>query len=454
MGDKTMSIKQSFIAAATALICSSTWAAVTADEAKALGSTLTPIGAIKAGNKDGSIPAYSGGLTTAPAGFSKGDGIRPDPYADEKPKFSISAANMAPYADKLTEGARELLKRNPSYRIDVYPTHRSVTFPKSVLDNTQKNALRAKTSKEGRVLEGAAGGYPFPIPKDGYEVMWNHLMRYVGVAYRLNYKSWNVDTTGTPTLATAGVLTEDYPYYGEGGGEGGIFWRVRSDYTGPARRVGESLMVHDNINPLEKGRRAWQYLPGQRRVKLAPDIAYDAPNPGTSGATTYDDTFIFNGAMDRFDFKLVGQKEMIVPYNAYRLVYQGKAEQILKPKHINPDWERWETHRVWVVEATLKPGARHVYAKRVFYIDEDSWTALASDEYDARGQLYRALFAYLTPSYDVLAPYADTFVSYDFIAGMYSVSVHPAESGGVKYANALFPDKEWTSDSMAGSGIR
>ncbi|MNZ88142.1 hypothetical protein D3C78_1070250 [compost metagenome] len=360
---------------------------------------------------------------------------------------------MAQHADKLTEGAKELLKRNASYRIDVYPTHRTVSFPKTVIDNTAKNATVATTRSEGRVLEGAAGGYPFPIPKDGYEVMWNHLMRYSGVAYRLSYKSWNVDANGSPTLATSGVLTEDFPYYG-GGSASGIFWRIRSDYTGPARRVGESLMVHDNINQMEKGRRAWQYLPGQRRVKLAPDIAYDAPNPGTSGATTYDDTFIFNGAMDRFDFKLVGQKEMIVPYNNYRLSYQTKADQLLMAKHINPDTERWERHRVWVVEATLKPGARHVYAKRVFYIDEDSWVAIASDEYDARGQLYRSQLSYMTPSYDVSALFAGNHVSYDFIAGMYSVSVHPAEAGGVKYNDTLFPEREWTPDSMAGSGIR
>jgi hypothetical protein len=347
-----------------------------------------------------------------------------------------------------------LLKRNASYRIDVYPTHRTVALPKAVIENTLKNATRAKTTNEGRVVEGAVGGYPFPIPKNGYEVMWNHLLRYVGVAYRLSYKSWNVDSSGSSTLATAGVLTEDYPYYGQSANDSGIFWRLRSDYTGPARRVGETLMVHDNINPMEKSRRAWQYLPGQRRVKLAPDISYDAPNPGTSGATTYDDTFIFNGAMDRYDFKLVGQKEMIVPYNNYRLVYQSKAEQLLKAKHINPDAERWELHRVWVVEATLKPGSRHVYAKRVFYIDEDSWIGLASDGYDARGQLYRSLFAYMTPSYDVAAQFSANFVSYDFIAGMYSLSVHPGESGGVKYSSTLFPDKEWTPDSMAGSGIR
>lgn len=449
-----MKFKHSLLALAATLACNTGFAAVTPEEAKALGTTLTPVGAEMAGNKDGSIPAYNGGLTTPPAGFHKGDGIRPDPFAGEKPKYSITAANMAQYADKLTEGAKELLKRHASYRIDVYPTHRSAAFPKAVIENTLKNATRAKTASEGRVLEGAAGGYPFPIPKNGYEVMWNHLTRYVGVAYRLSYKSYNVDSSGTPTLATSGVLTEDYPYYHPNASESGIFWRLRSDYTGPARRVGESVMAHDYVNPLEKRRRAWQYLPGQRRVKLSPDLAYDAPNPGTAGATTYDDTFIFNGAMDRFDFKLIGRKEMIVPYNAYRLVYQSKADQVLKPRHINPDVERWELHRVWVVEATLKPGARHVYAKRFFYIDEDSWIGLASDEYDARGQLYRSLFDYLTTSYDVPAQFADNFVSYDFIAGMYSLSVHPAEAGGVKYFDALFPEKEWTPDSLAGSGIR
>lgn len=429
-------------------------AAVTPEEAKALGSTLTPVGATMAGNKDGSIPAYTGGMTSAPAGFIKGNGIRPDPFADEKPKFSITAANMAQYADKLTEGSKELLKRNASYHIDIYPTHRTASFPKSVVENTLKNAIRAKTSAEGRVVEGAWAGYPFPIPKDGYEVMWNHLLRYKGAAYRLDYKSYNVDSSGTPTLSTSGVLTQDYPYYGSPDNTNGLYFRLRTDYTGPARRVGESLLVVDSVNPLEKPRRAWQYLPGQRRVKLAPDVSYDTPNPGTSGATTYDDTFVFNGAMDRFDFKLVGQKEMIVPYNAYRLVYQTKADQLLKPKHINPDAERWELHRVWVVEATLKPGARHVYAKRIYYVDEDSWFALAADEYDARGQLYRSLIGYMTPSYDASAEYGDTFVAYDFVAGMYALSLHPAEVGGVKYSNSLFAEKEWTPDSLAGSGIR
>ena len=195
-------------------------------------------------------------------------------------------------------------------------------------------------------------------------------------------------------------------------------------YTGPARRAGEAL--HGRSTPSirsKQPRRAWQYLPGQRRVKLAPDLAYDTPNPGTAGAATYDDVFVFNGAMDRFDWKLVGKKEMYVPYNSYRLIVRTRTRPTCtKPNHLNPDFVRWELHRVWVVEATLKPGKRHIYSKRVFYLDEDSWAALASDQYDARGQLYRSSFAYLSYSYDVQAPYVDKFAIYDFSSGAYNIT--------------------------------
>jgi hypothetical protein len=228
---------------------------------------------------------------------------------------------------------------------------------------------------------------------------------------------------------------------------------VRLDYKGPARRAGEALLVHDPLNYLNGSRRAWQYLPGQRRVKLAPDIAYDTPNPVTSGMTTYDDAFMFNGKMDRYDFKLVGKKEIVVPYNNYRLVYNTKIDDVLKPQFVNPDVARWELHRVWVVEATLKPDARHIYAKRRFYIDEDTWIVVATDAYDARGNYFRAGFNFLTPSYDEAAVFGDTNAFYDLIAGTYTMLGLVSETGGVRYIDRL-PEKEWTADALAGSGIR
>jgi len=428
-------------------------AGVTAEEAKALGNGLTVVGAEKAGNKDGTIPAYTGGLTTPPAGFKAGDGIRPDPYAGEKPRLVIDAKNMAAHAGQLTEGAKALLQKYPSFRVDVYPTHRSVAFPKWVGDNTAKVAVTAKTLNEGRSIEGAHAGFPFPIPKTGYEAMWNHLVRFNGQAYEAKYRNIAVDASGRASLSTEGLSTQEYPYWDPAKTTAETYWRIKLAYTGPARRAGEALMLVDPLDIGTKDRRAWTYLPGQRRVKVAPDLAHDTPNPGTAGATTFDDTFMFNGSMDRFDFKLVGKKEMLVPYNDYVAVYQSKQDDLLKPNHLNPDLVRWELHRVWIVEATLKEGKRHVYGKRTFYLDEDSWMTLASDEYDARGQLYRAGFAYMTPSYDVPAPYTDMFSHYDLVSRQYSLTGFIAETGGLRHTKPL-PDREWTADSLAGAGIR
>jgi hypothetical protein len=428
-------------------------AAITADEAKALGTTLTAVGAEKAGNKDGSIPAYTGGMTTAPAGYKAGDGIRTNPYAGEKPVLVIDAKNMSQQADKLTEGTKALIQRYPTFRLDVYPTHRSVAFPKFVTDNTARSALKAKTLNDGRSMEGAHAGFPFPIPKTGYEAMWNHLVRFNGVAYESKYRNLTMDANGRVTLAVEGQSTQEYPFWDVTKPDADIFWKLKLQYSGPARRAGEALMLIDPLDIGSKERRAWTYLPGQRRVKVAPDLAHDTPNPGTAGSTTFDDTFIFNGAMDRFDFKLVGKKEMYVPYNAYQAVYQSKQDDLFKPNHLNPDLVRWELHRVWVVDAALKADKRHVYGKRTFYLDEDSWAALASDGYDARGQLYRAGFAYMAPSYDVPAPYTDMFGHYDLVSRVYSLTGFIAETGGLRHTKPL-AEREWTADSLAGSGVR
>jgi hypothetical protein len=443
------------LAAAAAMLSAAVpaHAAITAEEARALGTTLTGVGAEKAANKDGTIPAYTGGVTTLPAGYKSGDGIRANPFAGDKPRLSINAKNMAQHADQLTEGAKALLQKYPSFRVDVYPTQRSAAFPKWVIDNTAKNALKARTLNDGRSIEGAHAGFPFPIPKTGYEAMWNHLVRFNGTAYESKYRNLTVDASGRVTLATEGISNQEYPFWDNTRTSADTYWKIKLTYTGPARRAGEALLIVDPLDIGSKDRRAWTYLPGQRRVKVAPDLAYDTPNPGTAGGNTFDDVFLFNGSMDRFDFKLVGKKEMLVPYNAYAAVYGAKQADLLQPNHLNPDLVRWELHRVWVVEATLREGKRHVYAKRTFYLDEDSWAALASDEYDARGQLYRAGFAYMAPSYDLPAPYTDMFGHYDLVSRQYSLTGFIAETGGLKHTKPL-PEREWTADALAGAGIR
>ena len=437
-------------------LTSPVYAAVSSEEAAQLGDTLSVIGATIAANADGSIPAYSGGLVTPPAGFNPGDAMRPDPFADEKPILVIDGKNVDQYKDQLTATTVELAKRYPSFRVDVYPTHRTVVLPQDVLANTLKNATGAQSKEGGTAVENVYPGIPFPIPKSGAEAMWNFLLRYQGVSLTAKYDSWNIDSAGVPSLSTTGQAFISYPVYEDMTkpiNAADTYYQMKLAYTAPARRAGEAMMLRDAANPLLQPRRAWQYLPGQRRVKLAPNLAYDTPNPGTSGSGTYDDVFVFNGGLDRYDWTLVGKEEMYVPYNTYNVTYQTDIKRLMTPNHLSPEHVRWEKHRVWVVEGNLKQGARHIYEKRRFYLDEDSWIALASDQYDARGQLYRGSFGFLTQSYDKNTPDATPFMIYDFNRNTYNINGVVGQYGGLHYIEPL-SKTQWAPESLAGAGIR
>lgn len=427
-------------------------AAATPEEAKALGTTLTPVGAERAGNREGTIPPWTGGLKTPPNCYKKGEGRLCDPFSAEAPLFSIDVKNLDKYADKLSEGQKALFKRFPSYRMDVYPTHRTVAMPQWVYDNTAANAVRAKTTDGGNGLQDARGGVPFPIPKDGHEAMWNHLTRYMGQARTTTADSYNVDAAGNVTLAVRTRSLEDFPYYDGKNTEADVLWRLRHNYVAPVRQAGWGIILVDHVNAASKGRRAWQYLPGQRRVKLAPDLAFDTPATQNAGAAFYDDVFMFNGSLERFDFRLVGKKEMYVPYNTYKWGWTAAVKDILKPGTVNPDVMRWELHRVWVVEATLRSGARHGYSKRRFYLDEDSWYTLLNENYDARGDIWRTAVLSLTPNYDALVPGGNTHVYYDFNSGVYA-HIGTVNEQKMDYLGPQ-PDTAFAPDALAGSGIR
>lgn len=447
----------SLLASSLALALGSTaQAAVSPQEAAKLGTSLTRTGAEQAANSDGSIPAYAGGLTTAPAGFKAGDTVRPNPFADEQPILVIDGKNIDQYQHQVSATAAELARRFPGFRMDVFPTHRSLALPEVILDNVQKNAVNARSIEGGVAIENVLPGIPFPIPTSGAEAMWNHLLRYQGVTVTSKFDNWNVDSAGTPTLATTGQGFISWPIYEDTSkmlSPKDTYYRLKLNFTGPARRAGEGNLVQDAVNPIVQPRRAWQYLPGQRRVKLAPDLSYDTPNPGTAGASAFDDAFVFSGALDRYDWKLVGKQEMFVPYNTYDFVYNNDAKSLVTRNYVEPDAVRWEKHRVWVVEATLKPGKRHIYQKRRIYLDEDSWIALASDEYDARGELYRGSLAFTTQSYDKQLMDGTPHMIYDLVGGTYSVSGMVGPYGGIKYIEPL-NKSQWSPEALAGSGIR
>lgn len=413
------------VSAATVLVTQLALGAVSPEQAAHLGEDLTPLGGEKAGNPDGSIPAWNGGLkSAADAGFPgyRSPDHYPDPYASDKPLFTITSANMAQYAARLTEGHKALFKTYPDYKMIVYPTHRSGASPQSVYDATKRNATTAKLVPDGNGFSGALGGTPFPIPQNGLEVYWNHVTRYRSVAAALEVGQAPMTAGGSFTLVN---FKEEFyfQYYEPGMTEAAlnnILLFFTQETTAPARLAGEVLLVQETIDQAREARRAWVYNPGQRRVRRAPNVAFDNPGTNADNLRTADQFDMYNGSPQRYDWKLLGKKEIYVPYNAYRL-QDGKLKyaQLLTKNHINQDLARYELHRVWVVDSTLKPGQSHIYSRRTLYVDEDSWQILAVDCYDSRGQLYRVQEGHAMNYYNLPSLWTDLELVMDLSNGRY-----------------------------------
>lgn len=425
----TLISKAALTAVLTAVVAMPSIAAVSAEEAAKLKATLTPLGAEKAGNKDGSIPAWDGGFTKVPAGYKQGQ-PRPDFFAGEKPLYTVTAKNMDQHADKLSEVTKALLKKYPDYRMDVYPTHRTAAAPQFVYDNTFKNATRAKTTQGGDAVEGAFGGIPFPIPKDGYEAIWNHRMSWSGEDARGLYSTWISTSQGKRIMATKYEEVFTNPYYYKDGNPAnfdGNYIKNKLLTLEPASKAGEALLNWQNVESDKSP--IWQYLVGQRRVRRSPSISYDTPNFITSGIGFFDEGFGVYGPLNRHDLKLIGKREMLVPYNNNKAAL-ASPEEIMGTNFLNPNLVRWELHRVWAVEATLREGKRHVVPKRVYYLDEDSWNILLSDGWDAKGQLWRGYYSLtlLAPDVPALIGNIVNWGGYNVQTGEYYLSVSTAGS--------------------------
>jgi len=441
----------------SSLAAGAAFAAVSPEQAARLGKDLTPIGAEMAGNADGSIPPWDPSGTPIPEGFVAGSDDYIDPYADEEPLYTIDVNNWKEYADELTVGTQALFEKfgADGFKIHVYPSHRGTIRPDWYYANTLKNATGATLIEDGQKIDGNLPGVPFPIPQSGLEAMWNHMIRY-GEDTSLESEVYYVGSNGKPVLATTGSSVSVFPMFKNPDQVvGETAWaKLRINYDAPARRAGEILLVHEPGADYTagKGRKAWQYLVGQRRVRLAPAVSFDTPNPGVAGTSTYDDAFIYNGSPERFDWTLVGKKEMIVPAGNYDMIFQTKVEDLLGEKFLNPDKIRWEKHRVWVVDSTLKEGSRHLYSRRTFYLDEDGWGAVAGDMYDGRGELWRLQYLYGGNLYDRKSAFASAYGAYDLLQDIYNLSGKPIPG---KFKNGVTQgEKYFTSKGMARGGVR
>ncbi|CCQ11833.1 FIG002188: hypothetical protein [Pseudoalteromonas luteoviolacea B = ATCC 29581] len=433
-------------------------AKISAQEAARLGKDLTPIGAEMAGNADGSIPAWTGGITKPVDGYKPGM-HHPDPFADDKVLFTITAQNVNDYQQYLSPGQIALFKAYPdTFKMDVYPTRRSASNPQFVYDATNKYATTAELIQDGNGIKGTAIGIPFPIPANGLEAIWNHLLRYRGLSIArfggqaMPTESGDYNVIGfdeqllvkysEPTATPTALESEN------------ILFKFKQAVTEPARLAGTALLVHETMDQVKTPRQAWTYNTGQRRVRRAPNVAYDAPGTASDSLRTTDDFDMFNGSPDRYTWTLKGKQEMYIPYNSYKLHSDKlKYEDIIKPGHINPEHVRYEKHRVWVVEANLKDGTRHIYKKRVFFIDEDSWQIHVADSYDNRDQLYRVAMAHGLNYYEAMTHWSTLDVYHDLNSRRYLAIGLDNEESMYDFSQS-FQDNEFTPNALRREGTR
>ncbi|MGQ0620968.1 MAG: DUF1329 domain-containing protein [Panacagrimonas sp.] len=409
-------------------------AKVAPDEAARLGAELTPIGAEKAGNKDGTIPAWA---PEKQRGSTKGEYPSNPAIDSEKPLYTITKANMAEHAQRLTEGHKYLLNTYDSYKMNVYPTHRTIAWPEYIYKATAKNAVECELIGVDNP-DHCNVGFPYPIPKSGAEPIWNHRLKYRNEAARRYNNQMIVQSSGDYQF-TRVVEEVKFHYWSEKNPvplnkDSGLFLKYFSLITDPPRLAGTMVLVHERAGAGAEGRQAWLYSPALKRIRRAPAVCCDNPAEGTDGHQFYDQIDMFNGILDRYTWKIVGKKEMLIPNNSNFIASpKVKYKDLAKPKHLNQDLPRYELHRVWVIEANVREGTSHTFAKRRFYIDEDGWQIAAVDCYDAQGGLFRFQEGHVVTLYNVLGSGTLPEVIYHFDSGRYFITALANEESANDY---------------------
>lgn len=395
------------------------------EEAAKLGKELTPVGAERAGNKAGTIPEWT---PIKPFGNPKGEFPRNPEVEKDKPLFTITAKDVAKYADNLSEGHKELFKRYPdTYKMIVYPSRRVAAFPDKIYEETMKNATRADLAGVDNP-SGAYVGFPFPIPQSGAELPWNHRSKWRGENIRRYNNQMIVQQDGKFSL-TKVIEDVQFDYASikrENPAElkpGVTFIKYLSQTISPPRIAGTYILVHEKAGFGPEGRAAWLYAPALKRIRRAPAVCCDNPYEGTDGHQFYDQVDMYNGVLERFTWKLVGKKEIYTPYNSYKIAGNSiKYADIAKPKHINQELPRYELHRMWVLEADNKPEQRHTFKKRIMYFDEDTWNITMMANYDQQGQIMQFQEGHLVQFSASLSSSTVPEVIYHLNSGRYFVT--------------------------------
>ena len=431
-------------------------AAPSSSDGPELGKELTAMGAIRDGNESKTIPPWQGGLTSGPSGWKSGDHYV-DPFPDDKPMYKIDSSNYQKYSEFLSAGQIAMFERYPeSWYMNVYESKRTACYPEDIYAAAMENAASAELTADGNGVKNCRRTSPFPIPENGLQVVWNHMLRYRGevmartvgqvapapngsfVMVRIEEQVlWRYNREGMTSETSDNVLAKFY-----------------QGVISPPRLAGTKLHVHETLDQAKDPRQAWVYSAGLRRVRRAPQVAFDNPGTASDGQRTNDQFDMFNGSPERYNWKLIGRMEMIVPYNCYKAHNaEVDPDSMIRAGHLNPDLLRYEHHRVWKIEATVKDGTSHLYAKRVMHFDEDSWQPLVIDQYDNSGKIWRVSEAYPIVYYDIPILYDTLLAHYDLQNGRY-LAIGFNAPGKVERFDVTLRDKDFSPAALSRRGRR
>jgi hypothetical protein len=454
--------KLMLLASAVAALVSagSALAKVPADQVARLGKDLTPFGSERAGTPDGMVPAWDGGMSAPPAGIKfdpKKDNL-PNPFPNDAVKFTITGANASQYDQYLTDGHKAMLKKFGSYKMKVYQSRRTCALPQLAYEAVKYNAANAWLTPDGDGVMNFKQGLPFPIFTKAEELIMNKRFSYRGYKATRQFSTAPVQSNGSYNLISVqdeAIFRYANPAVSSSDQLNNIGLLYIANTIAPARLAGNVILVHESINALVEPRKAWAYSPGTRRVRRAPDIAYDNPGTNTDGMRTSDSFDGFNGALDRYTWSLRGDRSVkFIAYNAYDILHTKYAD-LVKPSHPNQEVFRYEPHRVYTVEAKLKPGSRHVYARRIIYMDEDAKVVNNAENYDGRGQMWRFQELPLVNAYHV--PHCGTGameLNYDLLSGRYMAESMRSEEPPVNYFADELNEARYTPEAIRTLGVR
>lgn len=430
------------------LVCISSLVQANDKRVSRLDDGLTPLGAERMGNGT-DIPAWTGGI---PKSKDHQSGkFHSNPYFREEPLFSINQKNMDEYKPRLSFGTQKLLEQFPSMELLIYKTHRSASYPEYVYDGIKNNLKTSKLLELGAGVAGARISSPFPIPQNGLEVLWNHTLRYRGQSIGFEASTVHINASGSRA-----VTLRDYKYYfaysvpntSTADLNNKIFFLKRKTLA-PSSQAGRITLVHETLDQIQSPRKSWIYVPGQRRVRRTPNLSHDTPDASTDSLRTIDQVDMFNGSPTYYEWELVGKQEMYIPYNSYALHSKDlTVEDITGPAHLNPKLLRYEAHRVWVVEANLRVGLQHRYAKRRYYFDEDSWSIVYAEEYDEEGNLWQFTESHLINYYEVPLVFSTLENTYDFKGGRYFVEGIDNDRGATYDFSSEYTERHFTTSAV------